>query len=292
MPHVASSRHSLSRRSGAQSVERAMRLLQIIATKGRQGLALGEVAAEADLDPATARRMLLVLIGAGFVSQEAGSRRYHLGLQFFSLAAAAANRFDLSETRRATLSRLSRATGAAAIWLVRDGDDIVCVDGVHAAGQPAALDIGARRPLGADSYGIALLSLLSEADCAIILARNALRLTQGGVRNLREIHERIARARRIGYAANYDMPWSGCSLAVAIGDRDGQPESVLGLSAPSFQPPAVANLVAIVTGQLRAYQDAASRLPAAPADRRNRVRRRPALFVELDISHCETGRRT
>ena len=266
-----------------------MRLLHVIAIQSRQGLALGELAEQAGLDRGTARRLLLALMAAGFVSQEPASRRYHLGLQFFSLAAAAANRFDLSEARRATLSRLSRATGAAAVWLVRDGDDMVCVDGVHAAGQPVALDIGARRPLGADTYGIALLSLLTEADCSAVLTRNAPRLSLIGSQEIRSVHDKIARARREGYAVNYDLPWSGCSLAVAVKDRDGRVESVLGLSAPAFQPAAIANLVAIVGSQIRSYQDAASRLPAALAGGRRLPGIRPALFEELDVSHRETG---
>lgn len=292
MLHVVPPSAPSDRRSGSQSVERAIRLLQIIAVNGSHGLALADLAAQAELDRGTARRLLLALMRAGFVSQEEGSRRYQLGLQFFSLAAAAANRFDLHDARRATLSRLSRATGAAAIWLVRDGDDIVCVDGVHTSGQTVALDIGVRRPLGADSYGIALLALLPEADCALILARNAPRLAHVGAEAGRLLDERIARARRDGYAINYDMPWSGCSLAVAVRDSGGRVESVLGLSAPAFQPAAIANLVAIVAGQIRTLQDAASRLPAAFADRRRVTRRGLALFDELDVSQCETDPET
>ena len=275
------------RRSGAQAVERAMHLLHLISIHGRKGLQLGDLARLAGLDPGTARRLLLALMRGGFVSQEAATRRYFLGLEFFSVAAAAANRFDLSEARRSTLSRLSRATGAASVWFARDGCDIVCIDAVHAPGQPVSVDIGARRPIGADSFGIALLAALPEEECRLLAADNLPRFSRAADEAARILNDRLSRARREGYAMDYDDPWKGCSLAVAVMDRNGRAEGVLGLSAPSFRPEAVANLAWLVAGQARTYQDATSRLPTTSRGRKARAS--DGLFAELAVSHGEIG---
>ena len=113
---------------GAQTVDRALGLLRLIAAGPAEGLRLSDMAAQAGLDPATAHRLMTSLVRNGFADQAAATRRYTLGLKVYSLAAAASNRHDPVAVARAALLRLSGATGDTATLCLRSGLDLVCVD--------------------------------------------------------------------------------------------------------------------------------------------------------------------
>lgn len=71
--------------SGSQSVDRALRLLALVGRESASGLPLSEIVAESGLNKPTVRRLLLALMRAGLVEQEARTRRYHLGEEAFVL---------------------------------------------------------------------------------------------------------------------------------------------------------------------------------------------------------------
>src|SRR5689334_22185810 len=57
--------------SGSQSVDRALGLLSLIGREPAEGLALSEIVAGSRLNKPTVRRLLLALMRAGLVEQEA-----------------------------------------------------------------------------------------------------------------------------------------------------------------------------------------------------------------------------
>lgn len=219
-----------ARPPGVQSVDRAGRLLQVLALNGRQGLALGPLADRAGLDAATARRLLLSLMRIGFVSQDERDRRYFIGLELFSLAAAAANRFDLGEMRRSALASLSRQSSFAAAFFLRDADDVICIDAVHGAHSPAASDIGARRPIGAEPFGLAVLAALPDEEGETVMIRNVRRYARDPEEAIRQVGERLRRTRRMGYSVEADPARGRSALAVAVKNRDGRPEGAIGVT--------------------------------------------------------------
>lgn len=62
-----------------QSIERAIRLLELLDRKGENGLALSELSKETGLKAPTARNILSTLDELGYVLQDSGTRRYRLG---------------------------------------------------------------------------------------------------------------------------------------------------------------------------------------------------------------------
>lgn len=171
----------------------------------------------------------------GFVAQDTATGQYHLGLDFFSVAAAAANRFDPGENRRAILRELSRRAGLAAAYFVREDADMICIDIVQHAESPG-LNIGARRPIGSEAFGLALLAALPDDEGEAIVIRNVRRYSRTPEAAIRQVGERLRHARGCGYSGVVEPFAVAWSLAVAMTNRDGRAEAAIGITASGRMP--------------------------------------------------------
>jgi DNA-binding IclR family transcriptional regulator len=225
-----------ARPTGTQSVDRALRLLKLVARAPHEGFRLADLANACDLDRATAHRLLSSLAANGLVEQDLSSRRYMLGLEFFSLAAAASNRYDLGEVARDALVTLAEETGDSVFFSLRAGNDSICID-VQTGAFPIKtlpMDIGSRRPLGAGAVGVAFLAALPDPEVDRILAENQPKLAQFPGQDEASLRAAIAACRKVGYALNVrHSELNLSSIAIALLSRRGRPVSVLSLSAIS-----------------------------------------------------------
>src|SRR5919106_6912250 len=78
---------------GVQSVDRAVRVLEILARSGGSGVS--EVAADLQVHKSTAFRLLAALEDRGLVEQNSDRGRYQLGFGILRLASAIPARLDL-----------------------------------------------------------------------------------------------------------------------------------------------------------------------------------------------------
>lgn len=249
-----------------QSVQRAIALLRAVAVAPSDGERLADLAATAGLDRGTAHRILATLVDGGMVEQDAKTKRYHLGIEFFTLASAASNRFDVQEITRTSLERLASLTGDSVFFSVRSNDDIVCLD-VAIGSFPIKtlpMDIGTRRPLGAGAPGIAILSALSDEEVGEILGRNADRLARVPGQDRNTIEAGIAHCREHGFAVS--PPREGPeirSVAVAMLDRRQRPISVLSVTAivDRMREPRPRDLADALKTEARTIEEAMWRMP-------------------------------
>src|SRR4051812_19188260 len=63
-----------------KTIDRAARVLRVLAAGGQDGLALRDVAMRCEFGKPTAHRLLAALIDAGFAFQDTETRRYRLGV--------------------------------------------------------------------------------------------------------------------------------------------------------------------------------------------------------------------
>jgi len=82
--------------NGAQSIERAMKVLRIVAA-ATGGATLSHVVSVSGLNKATAHRLLTVLTREGLVQRHAESKVYYPGEQLYALGILAAPRFGLHQ---------------------------------------------------------------------------------------------------------------------------------------------------------------------------------------------------
>lgn len=69
------------KRDGAQSIERALMLMQLVGRAGQDGIRLADLIAQSGLVKPTARRLLLALIRGGLVEQDEVSGAISSGLR-------------------------------------------------------------------------------------------------------------------------------------------------------------------------------------------------------------------
>jgi DNA-binding IclR family transcriptional regulator len=141
--------------SGTQSIERAVTVLRVLASRGRHGMPLAEIARHASLNRPTVHRILKCLCAQGATARDPDSRRYYLGQLVFELGLAASPQFTLNELCRPALLRLADRTGDTVFLTLRSGYDAVCIDRREGSFPIRALvlDVGTRRPLGVGAGG-------------------------------------------------------------------------------------------------------------------------------------------
>jgi len=219
---------------GAQTVRRATLLLRLIASAGRDGCRLLDIAVQSGLERPTAHRILRCLIDEGMVTQSPATRRYHLGQLTFELGLAAVPRVDLRQLCEGALLRIAERTGDTVFLTVRSGYDSVCLDRKEGAFpiRTLTLDVGTRRPLGVGAGGMALLMPLADEEIAAILAANTARIP--GYANLDgvAVMGMIERARRIGYVLNDRQITPGAmSVGLPVPNPYGPPFAAVSLGA-------------------------------------------------------------
>jgi DNA-binding IclR family transcriptional regulator len=251
---------------GSQTVDRALGLLKLVAVAPTGGLRLLDITTASGLDRATTYRLLASLAAHDFIEQDAVSKRYTLGLEFFTLAAAASNRFDLAGKARVALERLSASSGDTASHYLRSSLNLVCMDVEtgHFPIKTLPMDIGSHRPIGAGAAGIAYLSALSDMEIHEILKKNARRLAKIAGQEPDAIWAAIAEARRKGFALAPDEPAGRIvGLAIALIGRHGRPLGTLSLNGipDRFSPDRIAGLFAMLTEQARFLADSIGLMP-------------------------------
>jgi DNA-binding IclR family transcriptional regulator len=253
--------------TGTQSIHRAVRLLRAIASRGRSGARLLELAREAGLTGPTAHRILSCLVAENVLRQNPQTRRYLLGPLAFELGLAAAPQFNLRERVEPALRRVAEKTGDTVFLIARSGSEAVCLDRKEGAFPIKALtlDVGARRPLGVGAGGMALLLPLPEDEIERTVAANAKRLKDYGKLNVPILLGMIARGKQLGYALNDRQETPGViSIGLPLGNRYGPPYAAISLGAISSRMSAERQreIAATIRGELRALEkglaDAAS----------------------------------
>ena len=145
--------------NGVQSVDRALRILEILARSGESGVT--EIAAALEVHKSTAFRLVATLEQHGLVEQVEGRGKYRLGVGLLRLAGATSARLDVVQEARPLCKQLAAATGETVNLATLSGHSALYLDQV--AG-PSALQphnwVGQHIPLHATSNGKVLMAWL------------------------------------------------------------------------------------------------------------------------------------
>ncbi|GAA1863536.1 IclR family transcriptional regulator [Pseudonocardia ailaonensis] len=128
-------------RNGVQAVERAVRLLEVLAAAGTPRT-MQDLAAELGCSPSTAHRITATLAQSGLLQFNPVTRRYGLGAGITRLAKRRAAQFDLASVAQPFMNELRAATDETVSLWVRSNDAKVCVavsEGSHEIRQYVAV---------------------------------------------------------------------------------------------------------------------------------------------------------
>jgi DNA-binding IclR family transcriptional regulator len=188
-------------RPGAQSIERAMGLVNIVAGHHDLGISLQALVQASGLDRTTAWRMLGSLQHAGLVERDEGSGLYRMGVQATAWGAASLGQAALVRQCQPTMKTLARLSGDNVFLVLRLGDYSHCLhleQGAHAV-PSFRQTVGETRLLGLGVASIAMLAVLGDADVLAHHARHAAQYALEGV-TLAQLLRWVQSTRQRGHA--------------------------------------------------------------------------------------------
>lgn len=226
--------------AGTQSIERAMKLLQIVTTRRQSGWRLTDLASHSGLDDSTVLRIMSRLSSMRLVRRRQNDRRYAPGPALYELAVTLPAYYEFQSACRPALLKIAAETGWATRLHLRSDDQSVLIDRVGDASQQVFNDLGTRRLLLASPQGIAMLLALPRPEQRAIIASNRRQFNAGAAR-LSSSYERpvssyekiLKRSRECGFGLSLGELIPGrATIAVPILTPDGSPVAALGAGGP------------------------------------------------------------
>jgi len=234
------SRKKETKPSGTQSIERAIQLLKLLATRSTFGWGLTELAQRSELDKATVHRILARLESDRIVQRDVNKHRYLPGPMLVELGLSVSAYQPLLDEGRATIRRLAQRTGGVSFFYLRSGDDFVVAGRVEESAHPGMLnDAGYRRPLVTSAGGIAMLLAMTPEERDEVVRSNLAELADMRIPQLDRFERMLERSLALGYSANLEDVAAGIhSFAVPILDHHQMPLGAISVAGEPHHFPA------------------------------------------------------
>lgn len=202
--------------TGEPVLDRAFRLLGAF-DASRPALALSELSARAAMPASTTLRLARRLVSLGALERREDGR-FVIGLRMLELATLAPRGHGIRTLAMPYLEDLHRATGHHVLLAVRDGDVVVLVERLSAAGTPPVMfRIGERLPLHATGVGMAVLAHADPLLQEDMLSRQLVLEPERTKVDSRHLRRRLADVRREGVAVvTRPLPEPAVSVAAPI----------------------------------------------------------------------------
>jgi DNA-binding IclR family transcriptional regulator len=218
-----------ARRGTIQSIDRAARILKVLAS-GPRRLGVSEIADRLDLTRPTVHGMLQTLQAHGFVEQDRDSDKYQLGAGLLQLGNSY---LDLNELRSRSLAhaeRLANRADSAVRVGVTHGASVVVVHHVFRPDSTLQiLEVGAELPLHASALGKAMLAYAPAETVDDLLAEPLPRLTSRTLMPA-ALRLELSDIRDRGFAREKDEAILGeSSIAAPIFDHSGNAVGAIGV---------------------------------------------------------------
>ncbi|MEJ5868592.1 IclR family transcriptional regulator [Pseudokineococcus sp. 5B2Z-1] len=224
-----------TRASTVQSVERAVSILQSLASLGSAGVT--EIAADVGVHKATAHRLLTTLEARGLVSQDADRGAYRLGRTVLQLAAAASRPDDVVSACRPLCDALAAEVGETVNLVVSDGRQIITVYQAVGDAILASRDfVGKHDPLHATAAGKVFLARLPAARVDELVRGGLERFTPSTIVDPDALRAELARVRERGWAVTSEEHEVGLVVAAApVLGAEGTPVAAMTVSGPTYR---------------------------------------------------------
>ena len=246
-------------RSGTQSIEKAVRILRELATRGSLGFRLVDLAEQCEIDRATTHRILGSMARMRLVEQRCTDRRYTPGPLLFELAASMSPFTRFQELCRTTVEGVSRQFRAVATVSLRSDNDFVCIARAGPTVRAMTVEAGTRRPMLTSVSGVAILIALPEEKRKLVISENLLRLGRFDESRHRALLEMVSRSKKRGFAVSEGLVVTGITaVGVPVLDHAQEPFASLALVGPSEKLPG-----ALLEGYVRELRKEAAALEGA-----------------------------
>ncbi len=221
--------------SSIQVLDRAMALVNRLA-RAPGAIALSRLAADAELHPASAHRILGALIVHGLV-EKTGAGEYDLGVRWLEVGNRLRARLNIRQVAMPHMQKLAEATGETVNLIVRRGDEAVYVERV--SGGQTMIQIvqvvGARAPLHVTAVGKIFLAEDSASGVLGYAQRTSLpAYTPNTLITAETLAAELDTIRREQLAHDREEAELGVAcIGAPIRDADGKLIAGLSISAPA-----------------------------------------------------------
>ena len=213
-----------------QSLERGLAVINSF-SRDRQTQTLSEVAQQAGLTRATARRILLTLTELGYVRQN--GRGFALTPRVLDLGYSFLSSFRVVELAQQPMERLVDEVKESSSMSILDDTEIVYVARVPTTRiMTIALALGSRLPVYPTSMGRVLLAGSSDDEISDYLAKTELRrLTPHTITDVSELWEKLEEVRAQGFAlVDQELEEGVRSIAAPITNSRGDVIAAMNIS--------------------------------------------------------------
>ncbi|WP_372624658.1 IclR family transcriptional regulator [Falsiroseomonas sp.] len=184
-----------------QALERAERLLDVVAHHHPKGITLARLAPAVRLHRSTAFTLLSSMVVLGLLEAPTDGAGYRLGVKHLARGLAVQRGLGLMTCAGDALRALCRATGETVNLAVPQHDAALIVESIEGTHAIRATGyIGTASPYHATACGKAILAFLPDAECAALLAAPLHAFTQYTITDAAALRAELTRIRSLGWA--------------------------------------------------------------------------------------------
>jgi DNA-binding IclR family transcriptional regulator len=218
------------------TVDKALSLLELF-TAQKPEIGLSEVARLADIDKATAHRLLSALATRGFLEQDEQSRLYRLGVSVVRLARYRESVFPLESVVESELTSLAQVTGETCHASMLAGSKLATVGYVEGSKAiHVTLEQGQLLHLHATASGLACLAFMSEARQNSILRQPMEKFTSSTPVKPEAIKRLIAGVQKAGFAiADQTYESDVFGVAAPLFGAEGFAQGAVAVATPAHR---------------------------------------------------------
>jgi IclR family transcriptional regulator, acetate operon repressor len=265
-PAVATEATSRDDRYTVRSVQRALRLLEIVAGEPQSGLSLTEIAKTLGVSKSTTLATARTLTAHGILRSIEPGPRYKLGTALIRYGELASEGNALGELCLPVLRTLSAATGMTARLAVPQDGYPVAVERVDGPGNVRFhAPLGHREPPHATAAGKSILAWLSRERVAEICAETGLtRFTEHTITERDTLFTELDTVRRRGYSVDDEEEVMGVfCVGAPVFDHQGACAGAISVTGIKHDLPTWR--IAEIGQVVRSHADEMSRLLGGPA---------------------------
>lgn len=221
--------------AAVQSVDRALQVLEIIATRGQAGVT--EIAAELGVHKSTVSRLIAVLEARGYVEQLSDRGKYRLGFSIARLARSSSAHTSLARQSQPACDALAAEVGETANLALLDDRRIVNIVEASPVAEVAVRTwVGQSCPAHATSSGKVLLAGLAPGELRTRLGQRLETFTPKTVATVAELEAELADVRENGWASVEEELEIGLNaVAAPVYDSAAEVVAALSVSGPSYR---------------------------------------------------------
>jgi DNA-binding IclR family transcriptional regulator len=265
---------------GSQGVDRVADVLEAFLWLGPE-LGISELARGIGLPKATTHRLLASLRKREFVTHDAATRRYRLGMRLGELGAVAGASMTWLVEAKPELEALAHEAGETVHLAVLEDDQVLYVDKVESdRSLRMPSQVGRRLPAHCTGVGKALIAFIPEVRLMAIIDRRGLpRFTAHTITDPVKLRAELEVVREVGYATDNEEIEDGLRcIAAPVRDQNGNVIAAISIAGPSSRLPdrviaaRAARVMAAADGITTRLGHSANRLGrSAPAPRSRRT---------------------